>query len=234
MIKKFKSIFIAVLFCLLIPLSVCAEVTFSIDAGKDFLVYPQSKEELAKILNMKTEDIKAYCEENNILYLAADKNNTRQIRLSVYTNTFSSSVGNISTLSNDKITALAEDISGFEGVRGEIVKKGEQKFLKIQLRSDDSGGGYILTQYITVAQKQNMVLSFYNSENVNPDYINSVFDSFESPLFEKAEEEGSKTLQYIIPAATILLLVICVILGFSIVKDLKSADETENDDSQEN
>lgn len=212
-----------------------AQITVSLPLDDEFAVFPEDTDTLSEILNMSSDDISLYCTENNIVYLAVDQSNSRQIRVSVFTNDFSNEVVNISRLSGDKITQLTEDIVGTKGIRGEIVNKNGQKFLKIQLRSDDSGGGYILTQYITVANRKNIILSFYNSEDVNIDYIQKAFEGYSSPLFINEEANQSKILYYIIPIAILILLVIIASLGVSIVKDLKSveSDEYYEEDDQE-
>ena len=227
--KRFVSI-IAVL-SLFFSVSVYAESVVSIETDNTFSVFSEDADALSDILRMNKKDIEAYCEQNNIVYLAADSENTRQIRISVYTNDFSNSVINISGLSDDKISALTEDIIGEEGIRGEVVNKNGQKFLKTQLRSSDSGGEYILTQYFTVADRQNVVLSFYNSKNVNIDYINPIFESYTSPLFINEIPEESKILYYVIPVAMGVLLIASLILGISVYKDLKSAKEVEYDEN---
>ena len=228
MIKFIKKlVLISALLSVVFSVTVYAENTVSLTPGDEFSVFPEDTKAISETLNMQSDDISRYCTENNIVYLAVDGDNSRQIRVTVYTDNFSNSVVNISGLSNDKISALAEDITGIEGIRGEIINKGGQKFLKTQLRSNDSGGSYILTQFITVADRKNIILSFYNSEDFNIDYINDIFESYSSPLFITEKAEDSKALYYIIPIATLLLLTISLFLGFSIVKDLKNSKEDE-------
>lgn len=229
LVKKFIMVF--ALISLIFSFAVYGEEIVTLKTDNTFSVFPEDATALSRILGMKKEDIDNYCKQNNIAYLAVDNKNTRQIRVSVYSDDFSNSVINISGLSDDKISALTEDIVGISGIRGEIVNKNGQKFLKTQLRSDDSGGGYILTQYFTVAERQNIVLSFYNSENIDIDYINSIFESYDSPLFINEKPQESKTLYFIIPTAIGVLLIVSLILGVSIYKDLKSAKEVEYDEN---
>lgn len=233
MLKFIKSILLwVILISTICSVCVFAESEISVNAGEEFLSYPRDTERLSEILNMQSDDITDYCIQNNIVYLAADKTNSRQIRGSVYKNEFSDSVTNISELSDDKIGELAQNITGVEGIRGEIVNKNGQKFLKTQLLSKDSGGSYVLTQYYTVADKKNIVLSFYNAENINTDYIEKSFETYSSPLFLNNNKDSSKIAFYIIPIATVMLVIICIVLGISIINDLKNADE--EDETEEN
>jgi hypothetical protein len=162
------------------------------------------------------------------VYLAVNSGNTKQIRIRTEITEFSNSIGNISNLSDDNITALISDIVGIEDVNGDIIEKDGQKFIKIQLRSTDSGGEYILTQYFTVASKQNFVLSFYTDINEDTEYIEKTFESYTSPYFNSITQNNkSNSMSYIILGAAILFLVICVVVTITIVLDLKKKNEDE-------
>ena len=114
----------------MLTVSVFAASGFEITAPKDFYSYKsgQSSEDTAKILGMTEEELENYCNENGIVFIAANKDNTKQIRISVTESEFSSSIGNLSNLSDDKITALIPDITGSVG--GELLEKDGQRFIK--------------------------------------------------------------------------------------------------------
>lgn len=233
-------------FLIITLLSACIHFTAFADSNitltlpEGFFIHEKAPEKVAEILGMEQSQLNDYCMNNSIIYLAVDSSNSRQIRATVSDNSFSNNIVNISQLTDDRISSLAPDIAGIEGVRGEVVKLGDQKFLRIQLKSEDSGGEYILTQYITVSQKQNFVLSFYNNSDVNAEYIDEVFQSLSSDMFEdtKTEDNDSGEEQIslfliIIPIAAIALLLVCIGLGVSIVIDIRKnkdeADEYEID-----
>jgi len=202
----------------------------SIETDNTFSIFPEDSKALSGIFKMTEKEIENYCKQNNIVYLSADNNNSRQIRITLYTSDFANSVVNISGMSDDKIIASAEDIVGTADIRGDVINKNGQKFFKIQRPLKDSGGDYILTQYFTIAERQNIVLSFYNSLNVDIDYINPIFESYTSPLFINEIPKESKTLYYVIPAVAGVLLIASLFLGYSVYKDLKSAKEVEYDE----
>ena len=185
MVKNlFKSIvLILAMLSVTFSVTVCAETDLSKEANdalydkgivsvemdNTFSIFPEDAKALSGIFKRSEDEIEAYCKQNNVVYLAADNDNSRQIRITLYTSDFANSVVNISGMSDDKIIASAADIVGTDGVRGEVINKNGQKFFKLQRPFRDSGGEYILTQYFTVAERQNVVLSFYNSLNVNID-----------------------------------------------------------------
>lgn len=242
MTKFIKCFIVSLLISVFLCLNTYAEDTVSLDLGKNFLVYPRDNAALCEVFNTDKDALNRFCTENDIIYLASDQGNSRQIRVQLTTNNFSNSIVNLSELSNDKIQSLAEDVTGISGINGEVIIKNGQKFLKTQQNLEDSGGKYILTQYFTVADRKNITLSFYSSNDINIDYISEIFDSYTSPLFINEETKESDYLSYVIPVATVLLAIVCVILGFSIVKDLKNSksediyygDESETEENEIN
>ena len=231
MLKLRKLILIVTMLSICMSFTVFADKTVSLTLPEGFFVHESQPEKVAEILGMKQSELTDYCTDNSILYLAVDSNNSRQIRVSVSDNKFSNNIVNISQLTDDKIISLAPDIAGIEGVRGDVVKLGGQKFLKVQLKSQDSGGEYILTQYITVTQEKNFILSFYNNSDVNTDYIDSVFTSLSSTMIEDFENESdgeekekNDIFLVIIPIAAIAFLLICIGLGVSIIMTVVSRD----------
>lgn len=230
MFKKLILIFTLITFCF--NISVSADDTVSLSVPKEFYVHSENPEKLSEILGMSVDELNSYCESNSIFYLAVNGNNSKQIRVTTGENDFSNGVVNLSNLTDDKIISLAPDIVGIEGIRGDVVKLDGQKFLKVEMKSSDSGGDYILTQYITVAHRQNIVLSFYSSDDT--DYIDSVFESFTSPLFITEKTDNNSMLSIVVPVATVAFLIICVGLALSIIIELKiQKSKAQNDESEE-
>ncbi len=201
----------------------------------DFLEYEKDSKDVANILNMEEDELLSFCSKNNIRGLWVNKDNTKQIRLSYYNTDFSNSVVNISTLSDDKISELVPDISGIENAKGEIVLKGNQKFIELQLKSQDSGGVYNLTQYITVANKDVFVLSFYTAIDDNADYIyiGKTFDSFSSPYFLTAESSFSDNWQYLILVGAIAFSFLAIVIGMTVIRDIINERSADKDLEQE-
>ena len=230
MFKKLILIFSLIVFCFNITVS--ADDTVSLSVPKEFYVYSENPEKLSEILGMTVDELNSYCESNSIFYLAANGDNSKQIRVATGENDFSNGIVNLSNLTDDKIISLAPDIAGIEGIRGDVVSLSGQKFLKLEMKSTDSGGDYILTQYITVAHRQNIVLSFYSRDDT--DYIDLVFESFTSDLFITEKTDNNSLLSIVIPVATVAFLIICVGLALSIIIELKiQKSKAQNDETEE-
>ncbi len=201
-------------FLLLFSVTVSAESKISLKPDGEFIT---ETEKIAEIIGMEKDGILDFCIENNIIYIAVNKDNSKQIRVTEKETDFSKSIVNINGLSEENINELLPDIIGIEGVKGEVLNKNGQKFIKTELSSSDSGGEYILTEYITVANKKVYVLSFYTASKTATDYIEKTFKTFESPYFIN---EINSSIVYVVIAFAIFLTA-SVIIVITIIKDLK-------------
>ena len=226
-----KKIICAAASLLLLSVTVSAlSGNAEISVGKEFYTNGDNAEKAAEIVGLDKDRLESYLEDNGIVYFAANSDNTKQIRISVGESEFSGSVINLSNLSDDKITALMPDITGSREIRGDIVEKDGQKFVKTQISTSDSGGKYTVIQYITVAAKKNYVLSFYTSENEDTDYTETLFKTYKSDEFysEKSDKSG---YGYIILGAVILLCLVSAYIIFTLIRDIKNeGNKSENND----
>ncbi len=156
-------------------LAVCLIFIFSVSAAEEFFVFGKNNTEVAKTFNMTVSDLEKYCSDNGVSYLAVNTDNTKQIRKTETADEFSKDVFDLSLLSDEKILQLTDELSGFSGASGEVVEYDALKLLKTEHETEDSGGKYIITQYVTVKNAQKTVLTFYTAENVSRDYIDAVF-----------------------------------------------------------
>ena len=197
-----------------------ASDSIEITAPKDFYSYKSggSAEDTAKLLGMTADELESYCNENCIVFLAVNKDNTKQIRVSLAESAFSSSIGNLSNLSEDKIRLLITDITGSDS--GELIDKNGQSFIKTTQTLRDSGGEYSVINYVTVAAKKDYVLSFYTASGTSTAYTEEVFNTFSSDGFYKEKSEKSK-FSFVIIAAIVLLALGSAYIIFTLVRDIK-------------
>lgn len=221
-IKRLSALAFAVLtLSLTLP---AAEITEN--PGKEFLVYgdKQSNEKIAEILEETADSLDNYCYNNGIIYLALNEQNTKQIRLYENSTAFSESVGELTSLSDDKIAALAPEIAG-DGFHTETVTQNGIKFIKATALSEDSGGKFTLIQYITVTSKKEYTLSFYTASGENTDYAEKVFStlSFGEGVAKKTEK---KPYGYIFMALTAVFVLFGAYIVYTLIRDIR-ADRAE-------
>ena len=206
----------AALFLIVLPVSAAGKI--SIDAGDEFTVYGEDSGKAAEILGMSETELDGYVSQNNIVYLAVNEDNTKQIRLTVAATAFSESTGNLSLLSDSEIEELIPDITGDSAVKGEIIEYGGQTFVLSRVSSEDSGGGFTPARYFTVAGDNEYILSFYTSQGVSEDYIAEVFESFKSDDFYG--ENDKSPYSYIVIAALVLFSAGGLYIIYTIIRDL--------------
>lgn len=217
------------LICIAAAIAVSALSVFAdgagikINAGKEFTVLSsgENEKELASILGITENELIGYCRENSIEYLAVNRDNTKQIRLSVNQTEFSSAVINFSNLSDENIAAVVPDIVGVSNVKCETADKNGQKFAKVRLSSSDSGGDYTVSQYITAANKKLFILSVCTAADKDADYADEIFEGFDSGDFNhtKSTKNGYNG---IIVGAIVILVVVCAFVTVTLIKDIRS------------
>ena len=206
----------AALILLVLPVSAAGRI--SLKAGDEFSVYGQDSGKAEEILGMSEAELDGYVSQNNIVYLAVNEDNTKQIRLTVAATAFSESTGNLSLLSDSEINELIPDITGDSAVKGEITESGGQKFVVSRVSSEDSGGGYTLARYFTVAGDNEYILSFYTSDGVPEDYIESVFESLDSDDFYTREDKSPYS--YMVIAAIAVFSAGGLYIIYTLIRDL--------------
>jgi len=183
----------------------------TVSLGDEFYTFKDNSQELSEIFGISKAELEVYCSENNIIFLGSNEDNTKQVKLLSYSDDFSSSIINLSNLSNDKITALTPEIVGVENAKGEIIKSGKQKFIKVEFLSEDTGGKYVLTQYFTILNKHNFVLSFVTSYDCDRKYIEKTFENYSScEFFDYESENKSNTYIYFVIIAFVVFLALTI------------------------
>lgn len=222
MIRKFLVVLAAL--CLLSTFTVSAKeaVNIEITAPEGFYVLGEDNNKVAAALGIEPSKLS----ELDDLFLAVDKENKRQIRLTVGVDSLSEETVNMSYLSNDTLLSLAPQITGVENARGEVVTKDGQKFVKIQLRSADEGGDYVLTRYFTVAGGKSYVLSFYTDIDTDREYIEATFETLASDDFlSTASQKRSDVLFYGIAVAAVIFFAVCIFVTITVIRDIKKEKE---------
>ncbi len=189
-------------------------LSLNVSAKEDFFVYGKDDFKVSKILELTENELKEYCQSNNITYLAVTEDNKKQIRKTEKTDDFSKKIIDLSTLQDNEISQLTNDLSGFEDAVGQIINFKNCKFLKTEHKTADSGGEYVITQYITVKNSKRYVLTFFTDTDESRDYIPAVFEA----------QFTEYNYQPFIIIGTVLFSVIAIAVIFLIIKDLRKRD----------
>jgi hypothetical protein len=201
--------------CLICALLLCCSVTVLADS--EFLVYGEDDIDIfCQAFDMDAGEIKYYLSQNNITYLAINGDNTKQIKRSEITDAFSQKVVDFSVLEDSEILNLANQISGFENSKGQVVTVGDIKLLKTEVKTKDSGGDYVLTQFVTVKGGKKITLSFFTAGDGDRAYIETV-------LKEQFPKEKDFT-PFLIGGTVALSIAILVVIVLIILEFRKKED----------
>lgn len=217
----------AVLRCALLCVTLIFTLSFTaaaaevnLKADPEFTAYGSSadNERLAEILGMTEASLESYCTENEIVYLAVNDDNTKQIRLTESKTPFSEAVGELSALSESEAEAVTADLAG-KDFQAELVLANGKRFVKATAALSDSGGNYILTRYITVTDKKEYALSFYTAASESNDYAERIFKTLS---FGKAESGAPVSLKGVMLfAAAALILVLMGYILYTVIRDIR-------------
>ncbi len=206
MLKKLLIAFVGIAVMLV-------SVVSALEIGDEFYLYGRDDKKLAESLSMTESQVQSYCKENYITLLAVNKDNSKQIREITRQTEFSKTVKNLAVLSDKEILDLTFQLCGIENAKGKVIEKDAYKYLKIEVKGKDSGGEYILTQYITVKNGKTVTLSFYTSNGKDTAYVDEIFNS---------QFSNTSAIKGWLTAALAVLLGICAVLSVMIVRDLKA------------
>ena len=219
--KKIKISLLVLVLSLIFSFSISALKTDHLTPDKDFFIYSASPDKVAEILEMTTEDLKTDVQSKRIIFLAVDKENTRQIQLTETENKFSATVSNLSNLSDSSIRSLVPDITGAQNIKGKVVLHGEQKYVRIELKSEE----YILTQFFTVENKKLYTLSFYTDVETSTNYIKDTFSYKQKTADSITVKEIPANLKTLTIIGFSVFGIIFFVILYTILKDCFKKEE---------
>ncbi len=219
--KKIKISLLVLVLSLIFSFSISALKTDQLTPDEDFFIYSASPDKVAEIVEMTKEDLKTDIESKGIIFLAVDKENTRQIQLTETENKFSTTVSNLSNLSDSSIRSLVPDITGIENIKGKIVLHNEQKYVRIELKSKE----YILTQFFTVENKKLYTLSFYTDIEVSTNYIKDTFYYKQKTADSITVKEIPANLKTLTIIGFSVFGILFFVILYSIIKDYFKKEE---------
>lgn len=202
---------------------------FTISLGKEFISAKpgDNLESVSQKLSMTTGELNSYFTQNGLLYLAVTDDAKTQIKISTYSDNFSSEVSDIANLNDEMLNSFVNTIGEKSSSPATIVLNGERKFVCVKDIHKDSGGVYTVTQYITICNNKTYYFVGYNDGEDTSAQIKSAFESFE--VINRQEPTTDYTPQMILIIAGIVVFsIVAIIMIVGIVKHAhkSSGEET--------
>lgn len=193
---------------------------YNISPGEDFtcVSYGDDMTDIAQKLNMTADELNAYFNKNGLLYLAVSDDTSTQIRLSAFTDNFSSTVCDISHLNEEQLNEFMNSISDNVETGCTITDNNGRKYVTVTNTLNDSGGVYTVTQYVTICDSKTFYLSCYNNGTETSEQVKNIFNNFS--LNSVTTEKGGFDIKFVfIVAGIVLFLGLAVVTVISIIKN---------------
>ena len=209
------------IFTVLFSPAVCAEsYEYNISTDKSFTTVRSGDDltDIAEKLNMTTDELNGYFNKNGLLYLSVSEDAKTQIRLSAFSDNFSSVAEDISHLSDSQLKEFLNAVSNDGENDCEIVENGGRKFIKTKDTLVDSGGTYTVTQYITICNNKTFYLSCYNEGDDTSAQTEEIFKNFS--LNTVSDEPADNKLYVFIIAGIVVFSLLSLIMIIGLIKNL--------------
>lgn len=220
---KIRILAVITALMLLFSLTVsAASYEYNISPGEDFtcVSYGDDMTDIAQKLNMTADELNAYFNKNGLLYLAVSDDTSTQIRLSAFTDNFSSTVCDISHLNEEQLNEFMNSISDNVETGCTITDNNGRKYVTVTNTLNDSGGVYTVTQYVTICDSKTFYLSCYNNGTETSEQVKNIFNNFS--LNSVTTEKGGFDIKFVfIAAGIVIFLGLAVVTVIGIVKKSK-------------
>ncbi len=210
------SAFVSVFLCFSV-ISVCADSEISIEIPEDFTVnYAENGfSSVAKKTGMDEKALESYAEQNGIMFIAVNSDNSSQFRLSKSQNAFSKKVKDISALDENAIGEFAKSLSDQSPQMRTV---SGIKYITFTETLSDSGGEYTAYQMITVKNEYIYQFSCYNSGGT----VDNQTEKIVLSLKINDAVPYSPWQKVKIGAIIVLLAGVIAIMVIGIVRDIKA------------
>ncbi len=228
---KYRILAVIVILVALFSINVSAATyEYSISPSDNFTTAQRGDDltEISQKLNMNADDLSAYFNKNGLIYLAVSDDAKTQIRLSAFTDNFSSAVSDISYLDQAALNEFMSAVSEDGESSCELVTSNIRKYIVVKDTLQDSGGAYTVTQYITICDSKTFYLSCYNEGEDTSDEINLVFKSFSLRSIE-AEENAANIPLVFIAVGILIFVALAIVMIIGIIKKLTTKDSVNNE-----
>lgn len=192
---------------------------YSIDISDNFSSVKNGEDltAVSQKLNMSTDELNAYFNKNGLIYLAVSDDAKSQIKISEFTDNFSSAVNDMSELDETALNEFRSAIDNNNSGNAKVVLNNDRKFISVKSTRIDSGGTYTVTQYITICNSKTIYFAGYNEGTDTSGEILSAFESFQIQEIPVATRSFAVPTVFIF-VGIVVFLAIAIIMIIGILK----------------
>lgn len=194
-------------------------------------------EQLAQKLGYSADSLSHYMQQKSVISLAINSDNSAQMRLVCRETDLSRELGDITKLSDSRITAIADSLLKNQSYT--VVTLGDKVFLKSQTEESENGNTYAALQYVTVSGGEYYCFNYYGSSRTLTADESALADSVAATLyipdggaFPTVSANDTLRVFYIVLIAAVILLGIIsiVLLSISLIRDISKRRASSGDE----
>ena len=226
---KYRILTVIIVLLTILNMTVSAlDYEYSITPSDNFTFVKQGDDltQIAKKLNMTTDDLNKYFSDNKLIYLAVSDDVKSQIKISVTEDEFSKKINDISLLDDNALNNFAKSLSSDSS----IVTNNDRKFVLVNDTHKDSGGIYTVTQYITICDGKTFYFIGYNDGKYISKEITSVFKTFTLNQ-QQSDSADNNVFSIVIIIGIVVFSMVAIIMVIGIIR-LKIKDYKESKDEK--
>lgn len=186
---------------------------FNFEIANTYAVATKSSEvdTVAQRLGLEEDTVAAYFKDNSLKLLAVSEDGQTQIRISRFSDNFSSAVYDAENLTDEQTSQMISLYSSSHDF-AEVIESDGRKFAKTTEVLKDSGGVYTATQYVTVAGGRIYVISCYNQGEGTSAEIDKIFSTFTAKDMSTRIASYKTRKKWIIP----IVVALAALVGVSV------------------
>lgn len=229
---KYRLIAVVAVLLLLFTFNVSAasyEYYIATDKSLTSVQYGDDLTTVSQKLNMSVDELNTYFNKNGLLYLAVSDDAKTQIKISAFTDNFSSAASDMAYLDDAGLSEFISAVSDSADNPTATVTNNDRKYICVKNTLKDSGGVYTVTQYITICDSKTFYFAGYNEGEETSPVIQSAFESF--TLNEVTAPQPNYTLYTVLIIVGIVLfsaVAVVMIIGIIKIKTKKEPVFEEN------
>lgn len=196
-----------------------ASYEYHISLGANFTSaqYGDDLTQISGKLNMTADQLNTYFNKNGLVYLAVSDDAKTQIRISAFTDNFSSAVSDISLLDDETLNEFMNAVSNADDGTVCVLSNNERKYIQVRNTLKDSGGIYTVTQYITICDNKTFYVSCYNDGEDTSSEVQTAFESLHINAI--SPQKSNYTLPSVLTIVGIVVFsAIAIIMVIGIIK----------------
>jgi len=195
-----------------------------------------SNEDYIELLGFGTNSFKNYLEDKSIVSFAANRNNSRQLRLVVKETEFTKQLGSISEALDSELKIIGDKL--LKGGYSYIHRTGGNVFYEIDSVAEGEDGEYCTLQFITVKNGKYYALIYNGSRagittaerRLVEDTLKTLKIPDEGGAIAAVGSAGTKRMVYIVIVSLVIIAgLVCIVLnGYLLIKDVRKRKKKDD------